>query len=178
MSQLVEVIIDGMNVARSREKEVPYLPVDDAAAVLETVTHFRTLGADVVKVSDARRHRIQIHALFSSHFRCSEREDGVKARMVFGDFKLKEFSSLLREGSMMDSCSSRFPSPKSRSLNMTICAHLQKMFSPQILILVLSCRYANRKGGFIVSNDRFLDHTGSVASTNFLSYFEQTNISI
>jgi len=52
--QRVEIVIDGMNVARSRETDLPWLAVDDAAAVAEAAAFFVACGADVVKIFGAR----------------------------------------------------------------------------------------------------------------------------
>jgi hypothetical protein len=52
--QRIEIIIDGMNLAKSRASDLPWLPADDAAAVSEAATFFQHCGADAVKVFGAR----------------------------------------------------------------------------------------------------------------------------
>lgn len=51
MLRSVEIVIDGMNVSKSRRNQMPFLPIDDAAAVREAVFHFQGLGANSVKVT-------------------------------------------------------------------------------------------------------------------------------
>ena len=58
--QRIEIVIDGMNLARSKESDVPWIPVDDAAAVVQAATFFSSRGADSVKViptKEPSRHK-------------------------------------------------------------------------------------------------------------------------
>ena len=52
--QRVEIIVDGMNIAKSRAADLPWLPVDDAAAVSEAAAFFHRCGADSIKIFGAR----------------------------------------------------------------------------------------------------------------------------
>jgi len=101
----VEIVIDGMNVARSREKDCPWLIMDDTAAVSECIQFFVNCGADVVKVFGATRW--------------CESSQGLKELQAKG--LLFSAPGGLDDGFMLN--------------------------------------YADRKGAFVVSNDRFLDHT-------------------
>ena len=103
----VDIVIDGMNVSRSREQDLPWLSADDAAAVDEVVRYFCRLGADSVKVFGARAW-----------------------------------------------CES---TPELRALQTRGCLFCAPGGHDDEFML----SYADRKGAFIVSNDRFADHVAA-----------------
>jgi len=53
-NQRIEIVIDGMNLAKSRASDLPWLPVDDTAAVCEAASFFWRCGADAVKIFGAK----------------------------------------------------------------------------------------------------------------------------